>query len=68
MCGCNIVFVFFFGERMVWVGVGRAYELFEGEADGGGVEGALGGGFVAVDGEGDVVCGVLVLILRIVSI
>jgi hypothetical protein len=66
---CDIVFVFFFsGVGRVRVGVGRAGELLEGEADGGGVEGALGGGFVAVDGEGDVVGRVLVFILRIVSI
>ena len=65
---CDIVFVFFSGEGRVRVGVVRAGELLKGEADGGSIKGALGGGFVAVDGEGNVVGGVLVFILRGVSI
>ncbi len=60
--GGHIVVVFFAGVCF-WVGVG-GHELFEGEAEGRGVEGALGGGFVAVDGEGDIVGGVLVFVLR----
>lgn len=46
------------------MGSGGRNDFFQGEAEGRGVQGALSGPFVAVDGKSDIVCGVLVFVLR----
>ena len=47
--------------------IGVREDFFEGEADGGCVEGLLGGGGVAEDGKGDVVGGVVVLVSQVLE-
>lgn len=45
-------------------GFGVIYDFLEGEADRGGIEGLLRRRLIAEDDEGDIRCGVMVLILQ----